>query len=66
MAAGYSKEFLVSAYLSRFMGCSTITVEQLENLENIANNFYDRVGRDKFRVYASLDADTIRKYKESL
>lgn len=61
--AAYTKEFLVDAFLSRFLSCRLITVEQLEELESMANAFYDKVGRDKFRIYASLDAEAIREYK---
>lgn len=64
--AGYTKEFLVDAFLSKFINCNIITVEQMESLERMANNFYDEVGRDKFRVYASLDADVIKRYKETI
>lgn len=63
--AGYSKEFLVDAFMSRFVACSLISIEKLVELEQMANNFYDKVGRDKFRIYGSLDADAIRKYKEA-
>ena len=64
--AGYTKEFLVDAFLDKFINCNIITVEQMESLERMANNFYDEVGRDKFRVYASLDADVIKRYKEMI
>ena len=61
MAQAYNKEFLVSAYISRFLPhCS---IEQLVALEQNALSFYDSVGRDKFRQYASLDADAIKQYK---
>jgi len=60
--AGYSKEFLISAYLSRFWAVSG--PEELDPLEKIASVFYDKVGRDKFRVHASLDAEALRKYRE--
>lgn len=58
--ASYSKEFLVDAFLSRYM---SLSIETLEKLELMANELYDAVGRDKFRVYCSLDADAIRQYK---
>ena len=61
--AGYTKDFLIDAYLSRFMACETIAIESLEVLEANAIKLYDRVGRDQFRVYASLDAEAIRVYK---
>jgi hypothetical protein len=64
--AGYNKEFLVDAFMSRFLTCSLISIEKLVELEDMANRFYDEVGRDKFRVYCSLDAEAIRAYKQSI
>lgn len=64
--AGYSKQFLIDAFMSRYIKCSLITIEQLEAMEQMATKFYDEVGRDKFRTYASLDADAIRVYKQTL
>jgi hypothetical protein len=64
--AGYTKEFLVAAFMSRYIKCSLISIEQLESLEKIANDTYDKYGRDKFREYASLTADRIREYKATL
>lgn len=64
--AGYSKEFLIAAFMSRFLRCELISIEKLVELEEVANNFYDEVGRDKFRLYASLDAEAIRTYKNQL
>ena len=63
---GYSKDFLVEAFMSRFIRCELIPIEKLCLLEEMANRFYDEVGRDKFRVYASLDAEAIRNYKNQL
>ena len=59
--AGYSREFLIDAFMSRYL--KACTIEQLENLEKLACDLYDRVGRDKFRDYASLSAEAIREYK---
>jgi hypothetical protein len=64
--AGYSRDFLIDAFMSRYIKCSLITIEQLVKLEQMAKDLYDRVGRDAFRTYASLDADAIRIYKNSL
>lgn len=64
--AAYSKEFLINAALDRFMHCRLITPEQLDSLEKMYNNFYDQVGRDKFRAYASVDAEAIKTYKNNL
>ena len=64
--AGYTKDFLVDAFMSRYIACQLISVDKLERLEKLAIDLYDRIGKDKFRVYASLDADAIKQYKESL
>jgi hypothetical protein len=64
--AGYNKEFLIDAFMSRYIKCTLISIEALENMEKMAVDLYDKVGRDKFRVYASLDAEAIKLYKESL
>jgi hypothetical protein len=64
--AGYSRDFLIDAFMSRYICCTLITIEQLVNLEQMANDLYDRVGRDSFRTYASLDAEALRVYKNSV
>ena len=64
--SAYTKQFLIDAFMSRYIACQLITIEQLEHLEKLAIDLYDRVGRDKFRVYASLDADAIKTYKSTL
>lgn len=64
--AGYSRQFLIDAFMSRYVKCTLISIESLVNLEQMAHDLYDRVGRDGFRTYASLDADAIRVYKNSL
>ena len=64
--ASYSRDFLINAFMSRYIRCSLITIEQLVKLEQMANDLFDRVGRDSFRSYASLDAEAIRIYKNSL
>ena len=60
--AGYTREFLISAFLSRYISLPT---EKFEELENMAEKFYDEAGRDKFRLYCSLDAEAIRTAKAS-
>jgi hypothetical protein len=64
--SGYSRDFLISAFISRYINCSKLTIEQLLRLEQMAHDLYDRVGRDSFRTYASLDATAIRVYKNSV
>ena len=58
--AGYTKEFLVDAYLSRY---EKVIGVKLPSLRDMAEKHYDDVGKDKFRVSASLDADAIKKFK---
>ena len=64
--AAYTKDFLVDAFMSRFLTCSLISIEKLVELEDMANRFYDEVGRDKFRTYCSLDAEAIKVYKQTI
>lgn len=63
MARGYTKDDLVGAFLMRFIQAQpVITEQQIENLENMANNFYDEVGKDKFREYASVTPAVMKEY----
>lgn len=64
--AGYTREFLIDAYLWRFTKIPSITIEKLLGLEQIANKTYDTYGKDKFREYSSLDAEYLRNYKASI
>ena len=64
--AGYTKEFLVDAYLWRFTRIPSISIDQLLDLEQIANKTYDTYGKDKFREYSSLDAEYLRNYRASV
>ena len=59
----YTREFLINAFLSRYV---EIPAEKFMRLADMADRFFDEVGRDKFRVYCSLDADAIRVYKNRL
>lgn len=64
--AGYTKEFLIAAFMHRYLQCSLLSIEQLEHLEQLASECYDKFGRDKFRDYASLTPDKIKEYKAQL
>jgi hypothetical protein len=64
--AGYSREFLIAAFMSRYVKSSLISIEKLVELEQIAERTYDTYGKDQFRAYASLDADAIKLYKSTL
>jgi len=61
--AGYTRNFLISAYTSRY---EPLGLEAVESLYKLALKCYDEHGKDKFRVYASLDAEAIRQYKAKL
>ncbi len=58
--AGYTRDFLIDAFLSRYYSLSE---EKFAELEIMANSFYNKVGKEKFRTYCSLDAEALRKYK---
>lgn len=59
----YTREFLINAFLSRYVGIPT---DKFMSLADMAENFFDKVGRDKFRLYSSLDAEALRVYKNKL
>jgi len=60
MALAYTKEFLIDAFAHRYKSLGELAVIQQASL---AEKLYDEVGKDKFRVYASLDAESIRNFK---
>lgn len=59
----YSKDFLLQAYAYRF---AELGEEVYNSLYEQASKFYDKVGKDSFRVYASLDADALKLFKQEL
>lgn len=62
----YTKEFLIAVYLNRFiMGLPNMPMDTLESMEAQANAFYDKVGRDEFRKYASVTPEAIREYQNA-
>lgn len=64
--AGYTKEFLIEAFCSRYAETlEARTDNERFNYEVMVADFYDQVGKDKFRVWASLDAEAIRDFKAS-
>lgn len=65
MARGYTKDDLVGAFLMRFIKAhEVITEQQVENLEAMANSFYDKVGKDTFREYACVTPAVMKEYFE--
>lgn len=60
--AGYTREFLIDAFVSRY---ECMGPQAAANQRKLAERTYDEHGKDKFRVYASLDAEAIRIYKKT-
>jgi hypothetical protein len=60
MAKAYTKEDLIGAFLMRFIKVGI----DISKLEIMANEFFDKVGKDKFRIYATVDAEVMREYKQ--
>jgi hypothetical protein len=62
--ASYSKQFLIDAFVWRYMEVlEKDTCEQLDKYIEMVTNFYDKVGKDKFRVWCSLDAEAILNFR---
>jgi hypothetical protein len=60
----YSKQFLIDAFIWRYSEVLLKdTCEELDKYVNMVTTFYDKVGKDKFRVWCSLDSDTIQKFR---
>ena len=60
----YTKEFLVDAFIWRYTDTLlAYKPERMDAFVNMANNFYDEVGKDKFRTYASLDSEALTKFR---
>jgi hypothetical protein len=53
---------VVGAFLHRFK-IGGLPGDQLIELENMANNYYDKVGKDTFRKYGSVTPDVIKQYQ---
>jgi hypothetical protein len=64
--AGYSKELIVGAYLHKFIHSGLVDIDTLVVLEDNANRFYDKVGKDEFRKYADVTPDRIREFRCSV
>lgn len=60
----YDKQFLIDAFLWRYAEILLkYTAEHLDEFIRMITDFYDKVGKDQFRTYASLDAEEIRKFR---
>jgi hypothetical protein len=62
--AGYTKEFLVDAFMSRYE--HALDAGGIQRLRTMTEKLYDEVGKDKMRVWCSLDADAIKTYKNMM
>ena len=61
---GYSKEFLIDAFLWRYTDTLLeMTTERMNAFVEMVHNFYYIEGKEKFRLYCSLDAEELRKFK---
>lgn len=58
MAKAYTKQDIIGAFLFRFEQAGLDTTK----LAKMADTFYDKVGKDTFRKYASVDADAMKVY----
>ena len=62
--AGYTKEFLIDAFIWRYQPViEGMDTEKANTFVKMVTDYYDKVGKDIFRVYASLSADEIKKFK---
>ena len=60
----YTKQFLIDAFISRYISVfANSASNKAVAFGKMCDAFYDKVGKDKFRVYASLDADALKTYK---
>lgn len=57
--ARYTKEFLVNAFVSRYAEFQ----DDFDAYYKWVSDFFDEVGRDRFRVYCSLSAEALQKYR---
>lgn len=61
--AGYTKDFLLDALCSRYDECFEGAPDMAKAYRDMCERHYDKVGKDAFRVSASLDAAEIKKFK---
>ena len=61
---GYTKEFLIDAFLWRYAEILLkYTKEHFDEFVKMITDFYDKVGKEQFRLSASLDSDAIKKFR---
>lgn len=60
MAAAYTQELLVNAFLYRFR---ILSQDKIDCLRVLADRSFMERGRDQFRLYACVTPEVIREYK---
>ncbi len=61
---GYTKEFLIDAFLWRYSDVLlNDSKEQLDKYVKMVTDFADKVSKDEFRKWCSLDAAEIQKFR---
>lgn len=61
---GYSKEFLVDAFLWRYTDILLeMPKDRLDKFVEMIYNYCSSVDKDTFRKYASLDSSEIQKFR---
>ncbi len=61
---GYTREFLINAFLWRYSEILlNDTKDQLDKYVKMVTDFYDKVGKDQFRVWCSLDSNELKKFR---
>lgn len=61
---GYSKELIINAFLHRFREAGCFSDDQINSLKKLGEDFYDKVGKETFRKYASVTPQAVSEYKE--
>jgi len=63
MAKQYTSEYLIAAFVSRY---EPLGLAAVESQHRLASKLYNRVTRDEFRRYCSLDAQALEHYNTQL
>ncbi len=64
--AAYSRELLVSVGISKYLEAGLFKDQAAEAAYiKLHTDFYAKVGRDKYREYASVTPEAIRTYKQN-
>jgi hypothetical protein len=61
--AEYSRELIINAFLHRFK-VGGLSASQLNDLKNLGETHYDKVGKDTFRIHGSVTPETIKQYQQ--